>query len=669
VDREPVEVPVDLTAADSTAVLFYLAGQTPVSLGDLAEKCQQNQTQVRDILNRRFQNEVQIDQTGFVRLIDAARNDILTEVNPIVTEATERQKHGQAASNADNYEKASEQYRVAAKLFSLAEERLSTVGDVPDKLTERAESVREKHDHIQQEIAKDTLSHRKILAEQREEAGDEAVQSEKYDDAVQAYQSAMDAFEEAKEAIEAYNERRLSSESDSLDSGELNRLLDALKRKRRNANDQTTETDHSAASKSETQATDKDRLSTSSNTLSDTNATVTNGDTQAAESRQTLLDELQEVADTVGIPPSIGEVDEHGTIESAVYLDEFGTWADALASAGLRTTKSGSDPTDRGDAVAVDPESDSDDETTTEAETGTRPPTRDNVIEEIRRKRDDHGRMPKMSEVVETSPWNRRTIWANFDSWDEAIEAAGIDKREELTDLMNEVIERLGREPTRSEMDKYGVFSSGTYYSEFGSWEKALAAANETSAPVDDAETGSEERPTNFAAFDDMTPNKRFSDGLAIKLDETAYAGSKRDAVFDISDHTGETIRFNFWSKHDLDYPTETGVWYVVNEVRLQQWESDGEMKRNLSSTRDTTHRRLDNKQQVESTTEEMQQATEKGTEDTESRNTTDQQGTSNTESSDSASAASDTTDDTDTGAMANSLLDSIEEEFDDDIV
>jgi len=55
------------------------------------------------------------------------------------------------------------------------------------------------------------------------------------------------------------------------------------------------------------------------------------------------------------------------------------------------------------------------------------------------------------------------TVSQEFGSWDEALEAAGIDKRERLLEELRRVRDELGQLPKTTEMNHHGRVSAGMY--------------------------------------------------------------------------------------------------------------------------------------------------------------------------------------------------------------
>lgn len=509
---ESVELPVDLRTADTGAVLFYLAGQVPLSVEDFSEDCRQNQSQVKDTLQSRFQNEVQIDQTEFITLTEAAWKPLLAEVNPILNRAKDVENRGKKYQDDANNEEAAKQYRTAAVLYSEVNKRLSTAGDVSDSLTQRLAKVSKTHDRMQKELAEDTVTHRKVLAQHREDEGDDAVQSDNYDEAARHFDDALLLYRGAKDAIETYNESCLLSSSEPLDSSEVDRLITAVKRKARNANahaEETPETGDTEPSnettegESQTQGETNDEIqtddvpnpdSTGENAESTPSrpsredviraieqyvdergriptrediANMSSGDkepllahfdswdsaleTADIDKQQRLIDRLQEVAEDVGVPPSVGQVDEHGVYTSKVYIDEFGSWADTITTAGLRNISQD------GPQVELS--------------------TEEAMVQRLQRLDEETEAFPMMSDVREKTDYDPQEYKSEFGSWNDALVAADIDKKERLLNEIRRVSDIVGSRPSIFELNTHSPLSMGEFTKSFQDIGEALNLA------------------------------------------------------------------------------------------------------------------------------------------------------------------------------------------------
>lgn len=96
---------------------------------------------------------------------------------------------------------------------------------------------------------------------------------------------------------------------------------------------------------------------------------------------------------------------------------------------------------------------------------------------------DDVGRPPKAAEVRSNDDTASEVTYQNrFGSWNEALEAAGLDPQsrnnipdDELLDGLVEFVRFLGFVPTKSKMDREGPFHSDAYERAFGDWESAVS--------------------------------------------------------------------------------------------------------------------------------------------------------------------------------------------------
>lgn len=128
-----------------------------------------------------------------------------------------------------------------------------------------------------------------------------------------------------------------------------------------------------------------------------------------------LLDDLRQFAEQLGRTPTTREMREHGPHSEWIYADRFGTWFQALEAAGL-------DP-----------------------DTRKRPriSTAD-LLDEIRRLKDELGHTPSMQEMKRHGKYGPRTYQRRFDSWDEAVTEAGLlPNRSGLSGKHSQIIQQL----------------------------------------------------------------------------------------------------------------------------------------------------------------------------------------------------------------------------------
>jgi len=172
-----------------------------------------------------------------------------------------------------------------------------------------------------------------------------------------------------------------------------------------------------------------------------------------------LLQALQDVAETIGQPPTVTQFQTHGEYSTNVLFDRFDSWADALEAAGL-------DPEMR----------------QTPAESQKIPKAE--LINDIRRLVDSSGDPPTLQEYRKQGAYGAQTLYDRFGSWNAALEAAGLNSRDPTTEVSEEALldelHRLsedGQPPTVGVMRSDGDYWVSTYQDRFGSWNAALEAA------------------------------------------------------------------------------------------------------------------------------------------------------------------------------------------------
>jgi len=174
--------------------------------------------------------------------------------------------------------------------------------------------------------------------------------------------------------------------------------------------------------------------------------------------RETLIDELQRVADVVDGPPTMQDLREHGEHSRQPYFTEFGNWTKAKEAAGV-----GVAPNQRMET------------------------TREDLLDELQRLADELGRTPTKAQMHEHGEYSRSPYEDRFGSWNGALRAAGLDVnkpsrtdlgRETLLDELRRLATELGHVPTQRDMDTQGQYSRRPYLTEFGEWNAALEAAD-----------------------------------------------------------------------------------------------------------------------------------------------------------------------------------------------
>jgi hypothetical protein len=193
-------------------------------------------------------------------------------------------------------------------------------------------------------------------------------------------------------------------------------------------------------------------------------------------SRDELITELIRLADELGDPPSVPEMNKHGKYSAPPYYRVFGSWPAALQAAGFEATPS---PDKR---------------------------SRDELLAEIRRLTDNDD-PPSQSHMKAEGKYAVSTYRSHFGSWTAALREAGFEPPtsgtrltdSDLCEALVSLSDELGQVPTSQDMNEHGSYSPGTYINRFGSWNDALAAAG--------LESPTEQRPISEEALVDGIKN------------------------------------------------------------------------------------------------------------------------------------------------------------------
>lgn len=109
-----------------------------------------------------------------------------------------------------------------------------------------------------------------------------------------------------------------------------------------------------------------------------------------------LLGELQRLADDLGEPPTMQEMDESGQYSAQTYIIRFGSWNDSLRSAGLEPQNLYKIPEEE-------------------------------LVDELQCVSDELGKPPTISDFREWGEYSVTSYQDIFGSWDDALRAAGFE--------------------------------------------------------------------------------------------------------------------------------------------------------------------------------------------------------------------------------------------------
>jgi len=169
-------------------------------------------------------------------------------------------------------------------------------------------------------------------------------------------------------------------------------------------------------------------------------------------SEDDLLADLQALADELGRSPTSKDMREHGSHSTSTYMRRFESWSDALEAADL-------DPPDRNTI------------------------TDDELIADLHRLRDELGRVPTATDVVEAGNHGIATYQRRFGSWSDALDVAAIEPSDdrptddELLADLHRLREERDKVPSLLDVHDDGQYTETQYRNRFGSWSEALEAA------------------------------------------------------------------------------------------------------------------------------------------------------------------------------------------------
>jgi hypothetical protein len=170
---------------------------------------------------------------------------------------------------------------------------------------------------------------------------------------------------------------------------------------------------------------------------------------------ETLIAALRKFADDLGETPTRTQMNDHGPYSQTPYYRVFGSWNDALRAAGFGTNH--------------------ENDVSTEA-----------LVEALQDLNGELDRLPRFEDMEQRGAYSGHTYLRRFGSWSEAKEAAGLAgerqtsraiEESELVRAMGELAEELGRAPTQTDMNELGTYSQRPYYRVWDSWTEALSAA------------------------------------------------------------------------------------------------------------------------------------------------------------------------------------------------
>jgi len=158
-----------------------------------------------------------------------------------------------------------------------------------------------------------------------------------------------------------------------------------------------------------------------------------------------LIDAMQDLADDLGRPPTVEEMNEQGEYHGVTYADRFGTWLDAREAAGFD-----------GEEQRWNPRN-----------------TDEELLAELHRLADELGCAPTQAEMNELGEYSVHPYYNRFDTWRQALAEAGFNlsrsSREWPTEYEDDWLDRRAeiRERDDNECQHCGM-SNAAHKREYG---------------------------------------------------------------------------------------------------------------------------------------------------------------------------------------------------------
>ncbi len=226
------------------------------------------------------------------------------------------------------------------------------------------------------------------------------------------------------------------------------------------------------------------------------------------ELRNAMREELRRLADEAEVAPTQKQLNQVGRFSAKAYQNKFGSWNEAVRAADLRVNEEyGIAETD--------------------------------LLDDLRRLQEETGETPTSRDVAEDGRYSASIYSRKFDSWNAAIQKAGLDvskqrevPREDLKDELLQLADNLGQLPTAGQMEQQGSYSINPYEREFGSWNEALVEVFD--------EINRERDVPKEALLDELARLEAVCEGTPTSVD------MERDGKYDVSTYAGE---FGSWNE------------------------------------------------------------------------------------------------------------------------
>jgi hypothetical protein len=203
-----------------------------------------------------------------------------------------------------------------------------------------------------------------------------------------------------------------------------------------------------------------------------------------------FLEDLQAVAARLGASPNQHQYTNHGKYSATMLADAFGSWQNALEQAELGGG-----------------------------------PSRQELIDELQRLDESHD-VIKPTVLKQNSHYTVPDFIQEFGTWKDALTAADLDRAHTFCADLQRVAAEVGTLPDKFQYTNHGHYSHTDIVDEFGTWERALAAVKEADADgteitsSTDAENTDVESTDGAAADDPTASEESTSRGVLQRMEE-----------------------------------------------------------------------------------------------------------------------------------------------------
>lgn len=333
-------------------------------------------------------------------------------------------------------------------------------------------------------------------------------------------------------------------------------------------------------------------------------------------SKDEVLAEIRRLSDELGRRPKVYEMQEHGKISPTPAYRYWNSWLDALRAAGVTADSS----TAPAETPGNSPSDGSNADTQTVGSDGLDP----NELAELY---DIFGTFESVLDetvtAVDAEPESPLTRWydAVYEYWGgtgrDAADCLGTQQSHRNDFSISDYRDQYGtghrvREFTEHEVRPVDQQVKGELMTQGVTFDIAktlvpvapdsnakLPVLVETESALEDARALLSEFPKHPNAdhvppaeqpdSGSIPPEGRLDAYTVRVLSQDANPGSHRDHRLNVETEGGDVLRFDIWSKHDIDVDWTDDHEYELAEVRHKVWDSDDEVRRSLSSTRDMT--------------------------------------------------------------------------------